>query len=200
MRLDRSRMELDARSGSLQTQIGGSLRRHRTALTDLERRLLAQHPRQRIAQQRSELSKLESTLMRNGHSRVAAARATLRDLERRLEAASPRTKLARHRGDLAQLSNRHNTAMRDLVTSRRGQLGALAGRLAALSPLAVLERGYAVVRSRDGDRLALRSATQLRPAMVIDVQMRDGTVTAQVQSIRIDPNQTSARESDDGSI
>ena len=184
--LDRARMDLDARASLLSTQVERITARHRTSLTELERRLHAAHPRQQISEQRAALSAAERTLSQLGRSRLASARAELRELERRLEAQSPRPALARGRGALAQLETRRDAALREQVTGQRAQLGALAGRLAALSPLAVLERGYAVVREPHGSRRALRSAAELHPDMRFDVQMQGGRVRARVESIHLD--------------
>jgi exodeoxyribonuclease VII large subunit len=196
MRMDRARMELDARSSTLHVQVGRELQRHRTTLAEFNRRLANLHPRQRIASQRAELSKLERTLMSVGNGRLATARATLRDLERRLDAANPRAQIARERAAVAKLDHRREVAMYEIMISRRSQLGVLAGRLAALSPLAVLERGYALIRRPDGARQALRSAGQLQPGMRIDVQMHGGVATARVESVHLDAGGSGALHSE----
>ena len=53
-----------------------------------------------------------------------------------------------------------------------------AGRLEALSPLAVIARGYSVVRSEAG--LLVRRLDQAPPGSVIDVRLSDGRLRAQV--------------------
>ena len=188
MRLDRSRMELDARATALHTQGGRALHRHRDRLAELMRRLADQNPRQQIADQRAELARLERSLMSLGHGQLAAGRATVRELERRLEAATPRPAIARYRSALAQLESRREAALQEELASRRAQLGALAGRLAALSPLAVLERGYALVRQTDGPRTALRSAAQLSSGQLVQLQMAGGTALARIESVQLEPS------------
>lgn len=186
MRLDRERMELDARTAALHTAGARAPQRRRELLAALRRRLDAAAPRRRIADQRAALAGLERALLAHGPSRVAAARGALRELERRLDAASPRDRLARHRAALTGLIHRHDDAARALVRSRRAQLGELAGGLAALSPLAVLERGYAVVRRPDGARAALRTASQLHARMKIQLQLHGGSAIAQIESVHLD--------------
>lgn len=61
---------------------------------------------------------------------------------------------------------------------RRAGLEAAAGRLNALSPLATLERGYAIVRGRDGR--TIRSVSQLHHGAEIDIVLRDGVAGATV--------------------
>jgi exodeoxyribonuclease VII large subunit len=186
MRIDRARMDLDARASGLHAQGGRAVRRQREALGELTRRLAAHDPRQRIANQRAELAQLERRLLGLGHGQLASARGAVRELERRLEAATPRPAIARRRGELAELGNRREMAMQELMASRRSQLGTLAGRLAALSPLAVLERGYAVVRQPQGARTALRSATQLAAGMEVELQMHGGTARARIESVALE--------------
>jgi exodeoxyribonuclease VII large subunit len=186
MRIDRSRMDLDARATALHGQSGRSLRRHREGLSELMRRLAAHDPRQRIANQRTELAQLERSLVGQGHSKLAAARAALRELERRLEAATPRPAIARQRGQLAQLERLADAAMQERLAAARSELGTLAGQLAALSPLAVLERGYALVRRSEGARPALRSAAELAAGMQVEIQMAGGTATARIETVTLD--------------
>ena len=59
---------------------------------------------------------------------------------------------------------------------RRASLGAVASRLNALSPLAVLGRGYAVARDKDGTPLT--SAQQFHASLEFDLLLHDGRVSA----------------------
>jgi exodeoxyribonuclease VII large subunit len=201
MRLDRGRMELDARATALHGAAERSLQQQRDALSGLHRRLSLADPRQQIANQRAQLAQLERRLMRQGHSQVVAARSILHGLERRLHGAGPRANLASHRSALATLRHRGDSAIRAILSSRRSQFGQLAGGLAALSPLAVLERGYAVVRSTQGSRPALRSVSQLAPDMTIQLHMHGGRALARVETVEADPPGSAAlpREADDAS-
>lgn len=188
MRIDRSRMDLDARAGAMHVQGARAVRRHREGLVELMRRLAAHDPRQRIANQRAELAQLERALVGHGHATLAAGRSALRDLERRLEAATPRPAIAKQRTQLAQLTNRADAAMQERLSAARADLGTMAGQLAALSPLAVLERGYALVRRNEGTRPALRSAAQLSAGMQVELQMAGGTATARIEAVTLDGN------------
>ncbi|HEX6626973.1 MAG TPA: exodeoxyribonuclease VII large subunit [Gemmatimonadaceae bacterium] len=59
---------------------------------------------------------------------------------------------------------------------RRAVLAASASRLNALSPLAVLSRGYAVARDKDGTPLT--SVQQFQPRLEFDLLLHDGRVSA----------------------
>jgi exodeoxyribonuclease VII large subunit len=70
-----------------------------------------------------------------------------------------------------------------LLETRRAGMSAVAGRLNALSPLATLARGYAVARRPDGE--ALTRAAQFVAGESFDLSLRDGTVDARVEGVRL---------------
>jgi exodeoxyribonuclease VII large subunit len=72
-----------------------------------------------------------------------------------------------------------------LLETRRAGMSAVAGRLHALSPLATLSRGYAVARRPDGETLT--RAAQFVAGESFDLSLRDGTVGARVEDIRLTP-------------
>jgi exodeoxyribonuclease VII large subunit len=128
--------------------------------------------------------RVENLLSRVGH----ATRAALYRRER---------VLARVReGLLAQRSDRHLAALqarRDALARRLALAGAeaLRGRrailreleasLRALSPLAVLGRGYALVRDEAGR--VVRRAAALRPGQAFAVRLQEGSLRAQVEEV-----------------
>ena len=90
-----------------------------------------------------------------------------RVLERRL--APPRQAL-----DLA--AGRLERGLIRSVERKRVRLSALSGRLQALSPLAILERGYAVPRTPEGQ--LLRGVDDFTPGRGFLLRVKDGTVRA----------------------
>jgi len=67
------------------------------------------------------------------------------------------------------LSARCNAAVQRSLANRRTELGELTSELTALSPLAVLERGFAVVRKgeeivRDAEKVTVGDRLQIRLA------------------------------------
>ena len=54
-------------------------------------------------------------------------------------------------------------------------------KLRALSPLAVLERGYALVRDEEGR--VVRSVAQLNPQMRVTTRVADGDFTGTVEQV-----------------
>ncbi|HTJ84799.1 MAG TPA: exodeoxyribonuclease VII large subunit, partial [Polyangiaceae bacterium] len=143
----------DALTGGTTLAIG----RHRDALHRVERRLAARHPARVLAQ----------------------ARAGLEPLRRKLEAAGTRyVSLRRARPE--ELATRATVAMATLVASRRAALAERAARLDAMSPLAVLGRGYAVVRTEDGR--VVRRRDEVAAGERLHIRLAEGTVAATVDA------------------
>mgnify|MGYP003327391431 FL=1 len=69
------------------------------------------------------------------------------------------------------------------VERRRARVQQCAARVDALSPLATLARGYAVARRRDGG--ALPAAASFQAGQEFDLQLRDGTISARAEAIRL---------------
>jgi exodeoxyribonuclease VII large subunit len=91
-----------------------------------------------------------------------------------------RVDAARNRHRAAGRALRHASAQ--LVQRARTRLVGLAGSLDALSPLSTLHRGYAVPRDSDGR--TLRSVDDFVPEMPFELLLRDGAVSAIVDSVR----------------
>lgn len=112
---------------------------------------------------------------------LASNRRDCTDLEMRLARLSPQRKVQEDRQRLDELTER---ALRGLAAGhrlRRARVDGLASRLQALSPLAVLQRGYAVVRGPNGR--ILQSVQQVKPGDAIAARLKDGELSAQVKQI-----------------
>jgi len=69
-----------------------------------------------------------------------------------------------------------NQAIQDVLISHQERLQSSAKLLQALSPTAILQRGYAIVHQ---GQTALRSVKQLQRGVIVNVQLADGSFTAQ---------------------
>jgi exodeoxyribonuclease VII large subunit len=119
--------------------------------------------------------------------RLQSARQRVVGLEQVLRARSPhaRLALARTREARARLAASRAIALR-LDRSRR-RLAEAAARLEALSPLAVLGRGYALVR-REVDGRIVRSASEVALGDRLELRLGVGTVGAEVTRIDAAPD------------
>jgi exodeoxyribonuclease VII large subunit len=157
-KLDRARQDLDRHTLALHARGERMLHATRAQLHELHHRLAGLHPRARIL----------------GH------RAALGELERRLAAHHPGSRIARAGHELAALVARRDTAMREALEDRRSELARLGAQMAALSPLAVLDRGYAMVRA--GDQI-VRDAAQVTAGARLSVRLARGSLAVTVDEI-----------------
>jgi exodeoxyribonuclease VII large subunit len=111
----------------------------------------------------------------------------LAELRQRLDRArarlehAPRRALERERERLVAAHERLRRAPGLLLERKRSLLEHAAGRLRTLSPRATLERGYAIVRSRDE---IVRSASTLGVGDEVDVELAEGGFGARVEDTR----------------
>jgi exodeoxyribonuclease VII large subunit len=121
---------------------------------------------------------------------TAAARLVVPDLqelltglERRRESLGRCTRriLEGERTRLSRTHERLRSAPALAVERRRARLEQTGARLRALSPRATLERGYAIVRGRDG---IVRSSAALAGGDRVDVELAEGGFTGTVDETR----------------
>ena len=116
---------------------------------------------------------------------IAASKRDTADTLLRLGRLSPQRKVQDDRQRLDELLERAVRSLSAHQRLRRAQVDGLSSRLQALSPLAVLQRGYAVLRGPDGR--ILQSVSQVKPGDIVEVRIQDGDLTAQVQQINPSP-------------
>jgi exodeoxyribonuclease VII large subunit len=149
--LDRARQDLDRGTMALHARGERALAATRAQLLRLHERLSGLHPRARILRHRTVLG----------------------ELERRLAAASPQRRIDQLQQELARLATRRDTALRVSLERRRGDLARLGAEMAAMSPLAVLDRGYAMVRAGES---IVRDAAMVKPGDRLHVRLARGAL------------------------
>jgi exodeoxyribonuclease VII large subunit len=97
-------------------------------------------------------------------------------LARRDMAAALSARVRRERNELRRMPQMLARLTSHRVQQKRAQLGAFAARLNALSPLAVLGRGYAVAKDKEGRPLT--SARDFTAGLEFLLMLRDGEVEA----------------------
>lgn len=128
---------------------------------------------QQLAGQRRRLETALGGLMESKRRRLGnlAARPVL---------ARPWQLLLQPRQNLDYSGYRLRAAFARAIQLRRQTLGAAAGRLGALNPMAVLDRGYTVLRDKQG---IITSVDRLQPGQKVDLQLRDGTARAVIEAV-----------------
>lgn len=112
---------------------------------------------------------------------LGASRRDAAEMQLRLQRVSPRRKIQEDRQRIDQLVERAARGVRSFHSLQTARLDGLSSRLQALSPLAVLQRGYAVVRGPDGN--ILHSVLQVQTGDTVTARVSDGTLSAQVTTI-----------------
>jgi exodeoxyribonuclease VII large subunit len=161
LRLARDRQELDRLAERAQRLVERSVGHARDALVRLERRRDEQHPR----------------------ARLRARRDALADLAARIARHEPAPRLARARDAVVQLERRAAAAIAARRHAAGAELGRLAAQLDALSPLAVLDRGYAVLRHAGA---VVRDAGALAPGDAVEARVARGRVDLVVSAVHAD--------------
>jgi exodeoxyribonuclease VII large subunit len=156
--LDRARQDIDRATMALHARGERSLTATRAQLHTLQHRLAGLHPRARILRDRAALGELET----------------------RLAAVHPGPRIAKARHGLEALAGRASTAIAKSLARWRSELGQLGGQMAALSPLAVLDRGYAMVKQGDA---VVRDAAQVAPGDRLQVKLARGALDVIVEEL-----------------
>jgi len=107
------------------------------------------------------------------HRRLSLARQATDQQRRALQRLSPRAQIDARRQQVDDLSQRAGRSLGHTLALHRSQLAGLQARLAALSPLAVLERGYAIVRQQESGAI-VRQVEQVAPATCCRSRCRMG--------------------------
>jgi exodeoxyribonuclease VII large subunit len=122
-----------------------------------------------------------TVLLHDPRQQLSAARVALNAAQSRLgHALDSALAAGRYRSD--SLHTRLLRAAQVSVTARRAAWSNLRGELQALSPLAVLQRGYALVRDERG--AVVRSVAQLSVGQLVSTRVADGDFASEVRNLQ----------------
>jgi exodeoxyribonuclease VII large subunit len=180
--LSPDRLDYLARLGQMQGRLlqamRGRLQRQDERLHHLSRRL--RHPGQRLQELAQRVDDLEARLHR-AQGRLLQQQATrLGHLAQRLRQNSPALAIGRRQEQLRQIGVRLHTAMQHGQELRQRRLQGLVRALDAVSPLAVLGRGYAIVR-READGQIIREAGEVAAGDEIEARLHKGRLLCTVK-------------------
>jgi exodeoxyribonuclease VII large subunit len=174
------RQHLGRLDGQLERVMAQALQQRMQALDLAERRLVRQHPVRRL----DELERRRRDLVRRAQAatrrQVDVRDRQLAGCRARLAARHPRRQLDQSARDIAGLNIRLERAITGQITRSAQRLGSGLRALNAVSPLAVLERGYAVVRDPKGQ--ALTEKKHFQKGSPINILMDEFQVDAEVTS------------------
>ena len=135
-----------------------------------------------IADIRLELQSIERRLASAVQARVINERSALGELSYRLQRVSPLRRILTDRQRLDDLALRLGRGLGHNLSLRRLRLSGLDERLRSLNPLAVLQRGYAVVRRADGS--VVSRVGQAETGQEINIRVSDGQLDARVTGVQ----------------
>jgi exodeoxyribonuclease VII large subunit len=139
-------------------------------------------PRRRIERQRIGVDRAVENLTSAMDRRLWAAHRRLAEAERGLVRESPSERAADAKMRLSGLALRLDAAARSATLHARHRASLAAEGLSRLSPLAVLARGYSVVRDAEGR--AVRDAAALQIGQRVDVLLHRGGFEGEVKKLR----------------
>ncbi|MDR1961102.1 MAG: exodeoxyribonuclease VII large subunit [Gracilibacteraceae bacterium] len=159
-------------AGLLAARMERQIARKRQALEIFRAARVLRHPREIYAVRRQELDFLSERLTAAGRRRVEAGRAVL-----------------------VRGAARLNAAGAGLFDGKGREAAVLSARLEALSPLAVLGRGYGLVR--DGTGAVITGVAAAHPGQAVTVRLKDGRLDCRVEAVRTE-READGRRTDGG--
>ena len=174
------RLQLGRLDQQLSRAMEQGLQRRMQSLDFAERRLAQRDPKRQLGDLASRNVELNRRATAAIKRRIESRHQLLSACVSRLVACHPKRRIEQHKRDAKGLRIRMNRAVRNRVEQYSQRLGASLRALNAVSPLAVLERGYAVVRDPDGRALTARG--EITKGSPINILMDDFEVDAEVVS------------------
>jgi exodeoxyribonuclease VII large subunit len=129
---------------------------------------------------REEVRALADQLALVIHDEIDGRRDSLAAQSRLLERLSPLVQVQNARQRIDELTGRMATHFSHRIERRRDRLASVIRAMDAAYPMTLLQRGYAVItRTEDGQRVT--SAQQADAGTSVDIDLRDGRLTATVR-------------------
>lgn len=163
----------------------------RQALQQQMTRLHLRHPERQLREQAQKIDEFDQRLIRAWRNRTQQRQARLQTAVMRLNATSPDLQLTRHQNRQSQLSNRLAVAMGARQAQAQSQFNVLVRALNNVSPLAVLDRGYALVKK---DNMVVLNASSVMPGDEIHARLANGEIVAIVSTIKPSHNSRTGTE------
>jgi exodeoxyribonuclease VII large subunit len=177
-RIARLQQRLDDRERALGNSVQMRLRNFRRRLDGLTQRLERHRPSALLARWRAELQRRETAMRLGQQRRIKALSVRLSRGESLLARAHPAALIKLQRTRLQNALQRLNRDMTTDLQRRRHLLESLEKHLRAVGPERVLERGYSITLTEDGQ--VVRSKTDVKSGDVLVTRLKDGEVRSSV--------------------
>ncbi|MBT2684425.1 exodeoxyribonuclease VII large subunit [Bacillus sp. ISL-37] len=144
------------------------------------------YPRKLYEQKLEQVDKLTESLTRGAEKLYFAKNDALLQLKRRLERSHPeelrKVSAERH----VRTTRALNRAMTAVLSEKRKEFDGIVSTLEALSPLKIMDRGYSLAYTDDGE--LIKTVTQVKPERKIKVKLSDGSIQCVVTDIKESEN------------
>lgn len=155
------------------------------ALTEQLTRLHLRHPRRQLSEQMQRVDELEHRLRRVWLAIHGQRASKLSAANMRLGAHSPAQQLERHRSQLDALASRLDVAVQNQQHLAKSRFDILARALHGVSPLAVLDRGYAIVKKNE---TPVTNISAIQTGDEITTRLANGELVAIVSKTKLIEN------------
>lgn len=134
------------------------------------------------AELQSELRAILNQLVDAVQQCIQTRKLEMREMDFRLARVSPQNRVQNERQHIDALQEKGINSVRHAFQLQRARLLGNLQHLMSISPDAVLERGFALVISEDGQLVT--STSQVTVDALVDVQLKDGKFGTQVRSVQ----------------
>ena len=172
---------LTALAGRLTVSLQRHLKHAQQGLRWLDKRLLQQHPGQRLKQRAQRLDDLEQRLLRGIQARLRHDRLRTDTAEARLQQHRPLTRIQHYATRFKHGEQQLHNSMLHILKQSRRQLIAVNRALETVSPQATLSRGYAIVRDTNGN--IVRRAGDVMIGETIETRLGQGFLASTVEEV-----------------
>ncbi len=157
-----------------------SLARFSTRLRQQDTRLQLRHPERALREQAQRVDDIHQRLQRAWQRRANTKLTSLERLQARLQARSPDVLVQQRLSSWRALDSRLAVAMNTHRQRALSRFELSARALHSVSPLAVLDRGYALVKKGDS---VVTDASSLHPGDKVTARLARGEITAVIQEV-----------------
>lgn len=144
------------------------------------------YPRKLYEQKLEQVDKLTESLKRGAVKLYSGKNETHINLRKRLLRSHPEELKKNSEEKLQRLSRSLNRAMNSALSQKQKEFSGLLSTLEALSPLKIMDRGYSLAYTAEGE--LIKKVAQVKPERKIQVKLSDGNIKCVVTEIEESAN------------
>ncbi len=168
---------------TFENRINRDIEQKQQTLDWIYKRLLQQHPRRQLEQQRQRLSVLQKQLPAVMQTSLHGFKERLGDLHSQLLKQNPKELIIQQSSYCKELKLRLQQTQIQTILAARARLDIITKGLEAVSPVATLQRGYSIITKEDGS--LVNDSAQVSKGDLITAQLSKGQIAATVKETQI---------------